>query len=285
MIKLSDKTLFVSGGTGSFGSALIKHLIQTDNVPKKLTVYSRDWHKQKQSRDSLGNPEWINWVIGDIRDKERLADSIYYHDYIIHAAAIKCIEACENNPTECLQTNVIGTQNIIDCMCKFNKAILISTDKAVQPINTYGTSKKMAEKLWINAGYNVCRYGNVIGSAGSVLPLYRKLIANGAKSLPVTDVRMTRYWYPMKNAINFVLNNLDNKSNGDVYIPKIPSIRIIDLCAALDMPYHVVGIRPGEKLHEFMISPDDITGDEGYSSGNNSHFLTIDEIRRSIDGI
>jgi UDP-N-acetylglucosamine 4,6-dehydratase len=143
----------------------------------------------------------------------------------------------------------------------------------------------MAEKLWMASGYNVARYGNVIGSAGSILPIYKRLIAEGVKSLPITDERMTRFWYPMEDAIELVLSALDAKMEGEVFIPKIPSIRMVDLCKAFDMPYHVIGIRPGEKLHEFMIAPDDITGDEGYSSSNNPHFLTVDEIRRSIDGI
>jgi len=284
MIKLQDKHLLVTGGTGSFGSALIRYLIDNGNQPKKLTVFSRDWIKQKQLRDSLGNPTWIKWVIGDVRDKDRLKEAMVNVDLVVHSAALKCIEACENNPVECLKINVIGTQNVIDCLGG-QQAVLISTDKAVQPINIYGTSKKMAEKLWISAGYNVARYGNVIGSAGSVLPLYRKLIAEGAKSLPVTDVRMTRFWYPMSEAVELVLEALESEDRGEMFIPKIPSIRIVDLCEALDMPYHVVGIRAGEKLHEYMIAPSDIDDSEGYSSGNNPHFLTIDEIKESIYGI
>jgi UDP-N-acetylglucosamine 4,6-dehydratase len=224
-------------------------------------------------------------VIGDVRDKDRVKECAECADLVIHAAALKCIEACENNPVECLKTYVIGTQNIIDSLEWVDKAVLISTDKAVQPINIYGTSKKMAEKLWISAGNNVARYGNVIGSAGSVLPLYRKLIAEGAKSLPVTDVRMTRFWYPMREAVELVLEALESEDRGEMFIPQIPSIRITDLCEALDMPYHVVGIRAGEKLHETMIAPSDIDDSEGYSSGNNPHFLTIDEIKESIYGI
>jgi UDP-N-acetylglucosamine 4,6-dehydratase/5-epimerase len=273
----------ITGGTGSFGSAFIKAHVSSGIG---ITVYSRDWVKQKQLRDELGNPSNIRWVIGDVRDKERLRHAIKVADTVIHAAAIKCIEACEQNPTECLDTNVIGTQNVIDAI-PYNtlKAILISTDKAVMPINTYGASKKMAEKLWLKAGYSVCRYGNVIGSAGSVLPLYRKMIADGVKSLPVTDARMTRFWYPMQDAVSLVKSAIDNYSPSEMYIPRIPSIRIVDLCTALDMPYHEVGIREGEKLHEYMIAPDDVTDSAGYSSGNNTHFLTVDEIRRSIDGI
>lgn len=276
--------IFLTGGTGSFGSAYLRNHVANGN-DEKVIVYSRDWIKQKELRESLGNPSNIQWVIGDIRDKERLKRSIPDYCNVIHAAAIKCIEACENNPTECLETNVIGTQNIIDCFQVFTSYVLISTDKAVNPINTYGVSKKMAEKLWISAGGNVARYGNVIGSAGSVLPLYRKLMARGAESLPVTSEKMTRFWFPMKDALKLVDEAMESKKRGEMFIPKIPSIRIVDLCKALDMPYHIVGIRPGEKLHEFLIPPDDITGSDGYSSGNNTHFLTVEEIKESIYGI
>lgn len=282
---IEGRVILLTGATGSFGSAFIKHLIDTNNIPCQLIAYSRDWIKQKELRDSIGNPPWIQWAIGDIRDKARLFE--FEPDIVIHAAAIKDLPTCEINATECLKTNIYGTQNIID-LCKTvqaEKAVLISTDKAVLPINTYGTSKKMAEKLWINAGYNVARYGNVIGSAGSVLPLYRKLIAHGAKSLPVTDPRMTRFWYPMQQAIELVFDALNSDRTGDVFVPTMPSIRIIDLCKALDMPYHIIGIREGEKLHEDMIPPDPITGSEGYNSLNNPQYLTVEEIRRSIDGV
>jgi UDP-N-acetylglucosamine 4,6-dehydratase len=274
----------ITGGTGSFGSAFIKAHVSSG---VRIVVYSRDWAKQKQLRDELCNPDNIRWIIGDIRDRDRLEYAMAFTDVVIHAAAIKCIEACEQNPTECLDTNVIGTQNVIDAMNanRVEKGILISTDKAVMPINVYGTSKKMAEKLWLKAGYSVCRYGNVIGSAGSVLPLYRRLISEGAKSLPVTDTRMTRFWYPMQDAVGLVKKAIEFYDPSEVYIPRIPSIRIVDLCTALDMPYHEVGIREGERLHEYMIAPDDATGSAGYSSGNNTHFLTVDEIRGSIDGI
>lgn len=288
---LKGRTLLLTGGTGSFGSAFIKHLIETDNLPTNLIVYSRDWLKQKELRESLGNPSWIKWFIGDIRDKERLAKAFIntnnFVDMVIHAAALKDLSSCEDNPTECLQTNIIGTQNIIDT-CKnygVDKFILISTDKAVLPINIYGTSKKMAEKLWISAGGNVARYGNVIGSSGSVLPVFRKMISDGATSLPITDDRCTRYWFNMKDAIQLVLDAIRYSSSGITFIPKMPSIRIIDLCKALDMPYHIVGLRSGEKIHEDLIPPDEITGSIGYNSGNNSNFLTISEIKESIYGV
>jgi len=290
---ISGKTILITGGTGSFGSAFIDYVKKLKTFTS-LVVYSRDWHKQKKLKE-LHND--VNFVIGDVRDKDRLSTTVreYGVDVIIHAAALKDVEFCEWNPTECLQTNVIGTQNVIDVALEHevNKCVLISTDKAVLPINTYGTSKKMAEKLCINANENsnslskfsVCRYGNVIGSAGSVLPVFKKMIAEGIKVLPVTDVRMTRFWYPMKDAIEFVLSTIDNMKGGEMLIPKIPSIRITDLVKAFGMEYEVIGIREGEKLHEYMIPPDEITGKEGYSSGNNEHFLTIDEIKESINEI
>lgn len=293
-MNLGGANIFLTGGTGSFGSAFIQFLIETKNIPNQLTVYSRDWQKQHALREKVGNPSWINWVIGDVRDVNRLRSVILGNNLIIHAAAIKCIVACEDNATECMLTNVIGTQNVIDAIKDKaflqTKAILISTDKAVHPINTYGTSKKMAEKLWVNAvtplnKFAVCRYGNVIGSNGSVLPKYMSLIMDGASSLPVTDERMTRFWYPMQDAIKFVLESLEKMTDNEVFIPKIPSIRIVDLVSALNMKYHVTGIRPGEKLHEYMIAPDDVTNDPGYSSGNNPDFLTVEQILKSIQEI
>jgi len=276
--------LLITGGTGSFGSAFLRNIVASNKFPL-IRVYSRDWIKQKHLRESLNNPPNIQWIIGDIRDKERLKHATRNTFHCIHAAAIKCIEACEQNPTECTSINVGGTQNLIDALPSYSTNVLISTDKAVLPINIYGTSKKMAEKLWLAAGHRVCRYGNVIGSAGSVLPLYRRLIAQGATSLPVTDPRMTRFWLSMDSAIDIVKSALQTSKPGQLCIPEMPSIRIIDLCAALDMPYHVIGLRPGEKLHEWIIPPDEFNDTPGLSSGNNPYFLTVEEIRRSIDGI
>lgn len=286
-----NKSLFITGGTGSFGTAYIKNLISTGNMPYKITVYSRDWQKQKALRDELGNNEAVNFVIGDIRDREHLTQVIKGHDVIIHAAAIKCIDACEQNPTECLKTNVIGTQNVIDAVnankSRNIKALLISTDKAVMPINTYGTSKKMSEKLWINAdniknSFSVCRYGNVVGSSGSIVPVFYNKLKNGDYRLPITDVRMTRFWFEMEEAVKFVSESIEKMTGGEMFIPEIPSARVIDVIKAFGAEYYEVGIRQGEKLHEYMIAPDDATGDDGYSSGNNKHFLTVDELRESI---
>jgi UDP-N-acetylglucosamine 4,6-dehydratase/5-epimerase len=282
--EMKGRTLLLTGVTGSFGSAFIRYLIKSDNIPNQLIAYSRDWLKQKELRESLNNPDWIKWVIGDVRDKEQLY-KVGSVTMVIHAAAIKDLPTCEKNPEECMKTNIVGTQNIID-YCKdhnITQAVLISTDKAVLPINVYGTSKKMAEKLWIASGYNVARYGNVIGSAGSVLPLYRKLIAEGAESLPVTEVNMTRFWFNMDDAIKLVFNALSDEKKGEVFIPDMPSIRIIDLCKALNMPYHIIGVRQGEKLHEDLIPPDSFANNKGLNSGNNKWYLTIEEIKESIE--
>lgn len=272
--------------TGSFGTAFSHSIAKTP--PKKLICFSRDWLKQKNLRDELGNPSWARWFIGDVRDRDRLIRAFKGVSIVVHAAAIKDLESCEYNPSEALQTNIQGTQNVVDaCIeCKVGKSILISTDKAVNPCNTYGTSKAMAERLWLNANktaaddnirFSVCRYGNVVGSAGSIVPVWKKLIGQGAEYLPVTHPEMTRFWFPITDAVRFVIDSLDNMQGGELYIPRLPSIRIIDLATAFGMPYKVVGIRLGEKIHEQL--------DFDYDSGSNPHFLTVDEIRETIKGI
>jgi len=281
-----DKTILVTGGTGSFGTAFSHCLAKTP--PKKLIIFSRDWLKQKNLRDELGDPDYCRWFIGDVRDRDRLIRAFKGVNIVVHAAAIKDLESCEYNPSEALQTNTQGTQNVVDACIerKVGKCILISTDKAVNPCNTYGTSKAMAEKLWINANkysaddairFSVCRYGNVVGSAGSVVPCWRKMIEQGAEYLPITDERMTRFWFPMSEAVQFVADSLERMQGGELFIPRLPSIRIIDLCAAFGMPYKVVGIRPGEKIDEEL--------EPGYSSGTNPWFLTVEQIRETIGAI
>jgi len=279
----SDKTILITGGTGSLGTAFSKYL--KDRPPKKLIIFSRDWLKQKNLKDELGELPWVRYFIGDVRDKDRLIRALKDVDIVLHCAAIKDLEACNYNPSEAMLTNVIGTQNVIDAAieCKVNKTILISTDKAVNPCNTYGTSKAMAEKLWIHANkyaaddnirFSVCRYGNVIGSAGSVVPVWKKLIAQGAKELPLTDENMTRYWFKMDDAVNLVADSLDKMQGGEIFTPTMPSIWLKDLAAAFGLPYHVVGIREGEKLHEMI--------DENHDSGSNPWFLTVGEIWATI---
>jgi UDP-N-acetylglucosamine 4,6-dehydratase len=277
-------TILITGGTGSFGSAFIESL--SINPIQKVICFSRCWLKQKTLRDEIGNPANHRWFIGDIRDKERLIRALKGVDIVIHAAAIKDLEACEYNPSEAMLTNVQGTQNVIDaCIaCGVKKAILISTDKAVNPINTYGTSKALAERLWLNANkyaanddikFSVCRYGNVVGSNGSVVPVFKKMIENGATVLPVTHPDMTRFWFKMQDAVDMVKVSAEKMKGGETFIPILPSVRIVDLCKALNMPYEIIGIREGEKIHETM-------GQE-FDSGNNPWFLTVEEIRETIE--
>lgn len=279
-----DKTILITGGTGSFGAAFVVNLKKNHN-PKKVIIFSRCWLKQKDLRERLGNPDNFRWFIGDVRDKERLLRATKNVDIVIHAAAIKCLDACEYNPSEAMLTNVTGTQNVIDACIenKVAKCLLISTDKAVEPINTYGCSKALAEKLWINGNYyaanddikfSVCRYGNVVGSNGSIIPVFKKMIEDGKKVLPITHPDMTRFWMMMKDTILFVKESLDKMQGGETFIPTLPSVLITDICKVFDMPYEIIGIRQGEKMHETM-------GQE-FDSGNNPWFLTVDEIKESI---
>ena len=263
-MNLKGMNILITGGTGSFGTAFCEYIIKTNNIPNKLVIFSRDWLKQQNLKDRLRNPDFVAWRIGDIRDRDRLKRAFDDIDIVIHAAAIKEIVTCEKHIKETIMTNVDGTQNVLDaCIdCGVKKALLISTDKACKPINAYGISKAAAEKIFIQGNayaggkdikFSVCRYGNVIGSNGSVVKIFKQLIDEGAKELPVTDERMTRFFYPMDDAIRFVLNSLDIMQGGETFIPKIKSIGITDLCKAFDMPYKVIGIRPGEKLHEEMV--------------------------------
>lgn len=282
----SDKTVLITGGTGSMGTAFAKYVLQKN--PRKLIIFSRCWLKQKNLKDELGNPENVRWFLGDVRDKDRLTRAFKEVNIVIHAAAIKCLDACEYNPSEALQTNVQGTQNVIDACIeqKVNKCLFISTDKAVAPANTYGATKALAERLWLNANstaaddnicFSVCRYGNVAGSSGSVIPVWKKLIEQGVEYLPVTDERMTRFHFMMSDVMCFVEDSLGKMQGGELYIPRLPSIRITDLAEAMGKPYEVVGIRPGEKIHEEM--------EPGYDSGSNPWVLTVDEIRETIKAI
>lgn len=282
----ANQTILVTGGSGSFGTAFSKYLL--DKNVGKVIIFSRCWLKQKTLRDELGDPPNYRWFIGDVRDRDRLIRACKGVDIVLHAAAIKCIDACNYNPGEALNTNVTGTQNTIDaCIeCGVGKSILISTDKCVNAINTYGKTKALAESLWINANttaatdnirFSVCRYGNVVGSSGSILPVWKKLIADGAKELPVTHSDMTRYWLSMENAIKLVVDSIAQMQGGEIFKPTMPSVRIIDVAAAFKLPYKVVGIREGEKLSE-EIEP-------GRDSSNNEWFLTVDEIRETIGAI
>jgi len=281
----TEKTVLITGMTGSFGATFSKYLLEKS--PKKVICFSRCWLRQKNLRAELGDPPNYRWFIGDVRDKDRLMRAFKDVDILIHAAALKDLPTCEYNPQEALATNVIGTQNVIDAAidCKVSKNLLISTDKAVAPCNTYGATKALAERLWLNANttaandnirFSVCRYGNVFGSSGSVYPVWKKMIEQGAEWLPITDERMTRFHFLMPDVCRFVEDSIERMQGGELFIPRLPSIRIVDLAEALGMPYRVVGIRPGEKLHEEL--------EPGYSSGDN-YFLTVEQIRETIEAI
>ena len=257
------KNVFVTGGTGSFGKKFVEIVLQRFK-PKRLIIYSRDELKQFEMQQ-IYHQDCMRYFLGDVRDYARLERAMHGVDYVIHAAALKQVPAAEYNPMECIKTNVQGAQNIIDAAIAngVQKVIALSTDKAANPINLYGATKLCSDKLFTAANslvgerptrFSVVRYGNVIGSRGSVVPLFKSLIANGAKKLPITDERMTRFWLKLEDAVFFVLKNFQRMQGGETFIPKIPSMRIVDLAKAIapELPIEIVGIRPGETLHVVM---------------------------------
>lgn len=260
----NNKSVLITGGTGSFGKRFIQHLI--DNYkPKRLIVFSRDELKQFEMQQTFGQ-DFMRYFIGDVRDKERLITAMKTVDVVVHAAALKQVPAAEYNPNECIKTNINGAQNVIDA-CIVNgvkKVIALSTDKAANPVNLYGATKLASDKLFVAANnitgadgpiFSVVRYGNVVGSRGSVVPFYRNLIKQGVSKLPVTHEGMTRFWITLDEGVNFVINSFSRMQGGEIYVPKIPSIRILDLVEAMQgsREHEIVGIRPGEKLHEVMV--------------------------------
>lgn len=321
----NNKTILITGGTGSFGKKFITMLLERYN-PKKVIVYSRDELKQFEMQQKFNAP-CMRYFIGDVRDEARLEKAMYKVDYVVHAAALKQVPAAEYNPMECIMTNVHGAQNVINAAiaCGVKKVIALSTDKAANPINLYGATKLCSDKLFTAANamvgdretrFAVVRYGNVVGSRGSVVPFFKTLVENGAKELPITDERMTRFWLKLEDGVNFVFKNFERMQGGEIFIPKIPSMRVVDLAKAIapELPIKVIGIRPGEKLHEvmcpsdlyydtvefadhFVIKPSfsvknidystNAVGEKGkpvadgfdYNSGNNPHFLTVEELR------
>lgn len=267
-----DKTLLITGGTGSFGRMLAKKLLQ-ENQCKKVIIFSRDEWKQwemKQSDPIFSHPK-IRYFLGDVRDKPRLNRAFSEVNYIVHAAALKQVPAAEYNPTEFIKTNVMGAMNVIDAAIDtgVEKVIALSTDKATNPINLYGATKLCSDKLFVAGNsyvgargfptFSVVRYGNVIGSRGSVIPFWQKLVTEGAKTLPVTDERMTRFWITLEQSVDFVMRAFSNAHGGEIFIPKIPSMKIMDLAEAISpgMKCTFTGIREGEKLHELMIGVED----------------------------
>ncbi|MBF7046019.1 UDP-N-acetylglucosamine 4,6-dehydratase (inverting) [Campylobacter volucris] len=264
----NGKSILITGGTGSFGKTYTKTLLKKYK-PKKIIIYSRDELKQFEMAREYSD-SCMRYFIGDVRDKERLSVAMKDVDFVIHAAAMKHVPIAEYNPMECIKTNINGAQNVIDACLENNveKCIALSTDKACNPINLYGATKLASDKLFVAANniagsshtkFSVARYGNVVGSRGSVVPFFKKLMENGAKELPITDERMTRFWISLEDGVNFVLNNFEIMHGGEVFVPKIPSMKIVDLAKTMapNLKHKIIGIRAGEKLHEIMISSDD----------------------------
>lgn len=328
MAILDGKTILITGGSGSFGNAFIEYVLER-YIPNKVIVYSRDEYKQFVMRNALKQHDAkMRYFIGDVRDKPRLERALAGGvDYIVHAAALKQVPACEYNPMEAVKTNIHGAMNVIDCALDagVERVVALSTDKAVNPVNLYGGTKLVSDKLFVAANaysgtlgtsFSVVRYGNVAGSRGSVIPFFDNLIKGGAKELPITDRRMTRFWITLEEGIELVVKALNEATGGETFISKIPSFRITDLATAMapDLEQHEVGIREGEKLHEVMV-PDadslttyeydrnfviyphmewcdlskvDLRGGKlvpqgfTYDSGGNSEWLSVEELRERV---
>ncbi len=264
----NGKNILITGGTGSFGKKYTEILLKKYK-PNKIIIFSRDELKQYEMSQKY-NDKCMRYFIGDVRDAKRLEDAMQDVDYVIHAAALKHVPIAEYNPMECIKTNIDGAQNVIQAAIKneVTKVIALSTDKASSPINLYGATKLASDKLFVAANnmvgkrktrFSVVRYGNVVGSRGSVVPFFQKLINDGATELPITDSAMTRFLITLEDGVNFVLNNFERMHGGEIFIPKIPSMKMIDLAISLapNLPHKTIGIRPGEKMHEVMITADD----------------------------
>ncbi len=262
-----QKTILITGGTGSFGHKYVQTLLARYN-PAKIIIYSRDELKQYEMQQKY-NADCMRYFIGDVRDEQRLIRAMRGVDFVIHAAALKQVPAAEYNPMECIKTNINGAENVINAAIEnsVEKVIALSTDKAANPVNLYGATKLASDKLFIAANnisggskprFSVVRYGNVVGSRGSVVPFFEKLRDSGADHLPVTHIEMTRFWISLQGGVDFVLKNFSRMLGGEIFVPKIPSIRIVDLAKSIapHLPVKEVGIRPGEKLHEMMCPGD-----------------------------
>jgi UDP-N-acetylglucosamine 4,6-dehydratase len=269
MSQLDYSSVLITGGTGSLGKALVRHLLAETKV-RRIAIFSRDELKQLKMQQEMGSDNRLRWFLGDIRDLERLKRAFHSVDFVIHAAALKQVDTGEYNPMEFIKTNVLGSQNVIDAAIEtgIKKVVALSTDKASSPINLYGATKLTADKLFIAANnysiaygtrFSVVRYGNVMGSRGSIIPIFKNLSLAGGP-IPITDFRMTRFLISLNQAVKFVIDSLEMMNGGELYVPKIPSIKIVDLAHAIGpgIAQVEIGIRPGEKLHEEMISVDDI---------------------------
>ena len=325
---LNDKSILITGGTGSFGKKCTE-IILDGYKPRKLIIFSRDELKQFEMAQVFSDREYpcMRYFIGDVRDKERLYRAFRNVDYVIHAAALKQVPTAEYNPFEAVQTNILGGQNVINVAIdqKVKRVIALSTDKAANPINLYGATKLCSDKLFVAGNvyggrdetrFSVVRYGNVVGSRGSVIPFLLKNRESGV--LPITDERMTRFWITLEQSVRFVLKCLKGMVGGEIFVPKIPSMKIVDLAEAIcpECKMEIIGIRPGEKLHEVMIPRDDsrnavefddfyvikpafrffdrrfcengckqVEGDFEYNSASNSRWLSVDELRQMIEAL
>ncbi|MGD0536271.1 MAG: UDP-N-acetylglucosamine 4,6-dehydratase (inverting) [Verrucomicrobiota bacterium] len=322
---IDGKSILITGGTGSFGQKFTETIFARAK-PREVVIFSRDEFKQFEMAKKFSPAEYpIRFFIGDIRDKERLLRAFTNIDYVVHAAALKQVPALEANPFEAVKTNVLGAQNIVEAALdrNVNKVVAVSTDKAVNPVNLYGATKLAMEKIIIAANsyvryrdisFSVVRYGNVVGSRGSVIPFFAELIRQGKRDLPITDKRMTRFWITLEQGVALVLKALEEAGGGEVFVPKIPSMKVVDLVKAMpgDCTHHTVGIRPGEKLHESLVGEDEgrNTFDRGgyyavlpqfamhhkpvrsseagqrvregfcYASDTNNEWLTVDQLRQ-----
>lgn len=326
---LDNKTILITGGTGSFGKCFTKYALTHYN-PKKIIIYSRDEFKQYLMQNEFKEYESkMRYFIGDVRDKDRLKRAFEGVDYVIHAAALKQVPACEYNPNEAIKTNISGAQNVIDAALDSNvkKVVALSTDKAVNPVNLYGGTKLVSDKLFVAANayagnkdisFSIVRYGNVAGSRGSIIPLFNNIIKNGGTELPITDFRMTRFWISLTEGVELVIKALKEAKGGETFISKIPSFKVTDLAEAMlpGCTKKEIGIRPGEKLHEIMVTPEDsfntyeydkhfivypqvvwndrqvpdlsgVKVEEGfsYSSGNNKEWLSVEDIRELLKNV
>lgn len=268
MSEIDDSSVLITGGSGSLGKSLVEHLLKNTSA-RRIAIYSRDELKQFHLKNYFKDDPRLRWFIGDVRDIDRLKRALHGVEYVIHTAALKQVDTGEYNPMEFIKTNVLGSQNVIEASIDagVKKVVALSTDKASSPINLYGATKLTADKLFVAANnysiaygtaFSVVRYGNVMGSRGSVIPFFREL-AKAGKPLPLTDVRMTRFWISLQSAVQFVMDSFDLMDGGELYVPRIPSMKLIDLAEAIapGAAIREIGMRPGEKLHEEMISTDD----------------------------
>ena len=326
---LNDKTILITGGTGSFGNHFTNYVLRRYK-PQKIIIYSRDEFKQFQMRNRLMEHDAVmRYFIGDVRDGARLRRAFEGVDYVIHAAALKQVPACEYNPNEAIKTNIHGAMNVIEAALdtSVKRVVALSTDKAVNPVNLYGGTKLVSDKLFIAANayagskdinFSIVRYGNVAGSRGSIIPVFHNIIKNGGNELPITDYRMTRFWISLTQGVELVIKALEEANGGETFISKIPSFKVTDLAQAMlpgcKMPE--IGIRPGEKLHEIMVTVEDspttyeydkhfivypqvvwndkqkvdLSGrkvEDGfsYSSGNNKEWLSVEDIRKLLESV